>query len=59
MFPRHNNFHGGNRFLGGPVVPFLLGGVVGSLWANNNNNNNFVAYPIYPYPMYYYPRYYY
>lgn len=60
MYPRHNNFNGGNRF-GGPVIPFLLGGVVGSLWANNgyNNHNNFVAYPVYPYPMYYYPRYYY
>ena len=57
-----NNFHGprGNHF-GGPLVPFVLGGVVGSLWANNSNNrNNFYPYPVYPYGVpYYYPYPYY
>lgn len=63
MYPRNNNFSGNsNRFFGGPVLPFILGGVVGSIWSNNHgNNNNFLAYPVYPYqyPMYYYyPTYY-
>ena len=65
MYPRNNNFGGNNRSFGGPVLPFILGGVVGSLWSNNhNNNNNFVAYPVYPWqwqwqwqnPMFFQPR---
>ena len=35
MNPRFNHYGGGRGF---PIVPFVLGGVVGSLWANNNNN---------------------
>lgn len=55
MNPRFNHFNGGNSF---PIVPFVLGGVVGSLWANNNNR--YVPYPVYyyPYPYHPYNRYY-
>ena len=54
MNQRMNNFRGPNNRFGGPLVPFVLGGVVGSLWANNNNHNNYYPYPVYPYPVQYY-----
>ena len=44
---------------GGPFIPFVLGGIVGSIWSNNNNR--YYPYPVYPAPMpyYYYPTRYY
>ena len=51
MNPRLNNSH---RGFGGPFVPFVLGGIVGSLWTNNNRY--YYPYPVYPMPYYpYYP----
>ncbi len=54
------NQTGDDRFGGGFVVPFVLGGLAGSLWNNNNNNQNYYyPYP-YPYPYAYpYPYQYY
>ena len=51
MNPRFNN----NRGFGGPIVPFVLGGIVGSMWSNNNR---YYPYPIYPMPYYPMPYYY-
>ncbi len=55
MNHRFNNI-GGKR--GFPIVPFVLGGIVGSMWTNSNNNR-YYPYPIYPYPVQYYPYPYY
>lgn len=52
MNPRFNN----NRGFGGPIIPFVLGGIVGSMWSNSNNR--YYPYPVYPigyYPTPYYP----
>lgn len=62
MYPRRNSFgfpRRNDRFLGGGfIVPFLLGGIAGSVWNNRpfygypNNfyyNNYYYPYP-YPYP---------
>lgn len=50
------------RFVGGFLGPFLLGGITGGLVApfftGNNNNNNY-QYPPYYMNNYYYPPYYY
>lgn len=54
MNPRYNHFNN-NRGFGGPIVPFVLGGIVGSIWSNNNNR--YYPYPVYPMP--YYPYQYY
>ncbi len=56
-FYNYNSYGRDSRFLGGPVFPFILGGIAGSLWSNNNNNNNtYYPYPIYvQYPPVYYP----
>ena len=51
MNPRFNN---GHRGFGGPFVPFILGGIVGSLWSNNR----YYPYPVYPMPYYPYNPYY-
>ena len=51
MNPRFN----GDRGFGGPIVPFVLGGIVGSMWSNNNR---YYPYPVYQMP-YYYPYAYY
>ena len=56
MNPRFNSFRGHNNGLGGAFIPFVLGGLVGSMWSNNNR---YYPYPMYPVPVYYYPRYYY
>lgn len=59
MNPNFNNYGRDSRFFGGPVFPFILGGIAGSLWSNSNNNNNnngYYPYPIYvPSPPVYYP----
>lgn len=55
MNPRFN----GHRGFGGPLVPFVLGGIVGSIWSNNSNR--YYPYPVYypvQYPYYYPVRYY-
>ncbi len=58
MYSNQSNFGNSNRSFGGPILPFVLGGVVGSLWSNNNHgNNNYVPYPVYPYYPYSYPYY--
>ncbi len=49
----NHRFNGGRGF---PLVPFVLGGIVGSIWSNNNR---YYPYPIYPYPVQYYPYPYY
>jgi len=43
-----------DRFIGGFVFPFLLGGVTGAALAPNFYRPN---YPVYPYPPYPYPPY--
>jgi hypothetical protein len=50
----NHRFNGGRGF---PIIPFVLGGIVGSMWTNNNNR--YYPYPIYPYPVQYYPYPYY
>lgn len=37
-----------------PIIPFVLGGLVGSIWSNNNRNV-YYPYPVYPMPYYYRP----
>lgn len=65
MYNRYNGSFGsyrgnnGDRFGGGFVVPFVLGGLAGSLWNNNghNSNNYYYPYPTYPYQYYQTPYY--
>lgn len=58
MYTTYNNGYytrGNDRFAGGFVVPFVLGGIAGSLW--NNKPNYYYPYPVpypYPYPYQYY-----
>lgn len=59
----NNNYHGNRGFGGGFVVPFVLGGLTGSLLSNNRR---YYPYPVYPYGYspygtynYYSPYYYY
>lgn len=53
----YNN--GDERFFGGFLGPFILGGITGGLVAPLFNNNQGVYYPPQPYYMnnYYYPPY--
>ena len=55
--PRPNN---DNRFLGGFAVPFVLGGITGSLLTPRYNYPIYYGFngPMYPYPYYPYGRYY-
>ena len=47
--PNHNHQNNNNRFFGGFAVPFVLGGITGSLLTPRYN-----TYPVYynPYPYY-------
>ncbi len=54
MNQNFNNYRNNNRNFGGPIVPFVLGGIVGSIWSNNNR---YYPYPVYPMPYYPYPYY--
>ena len=47
-----------DRFLGGFVFPFLLGGVTGAALAPNFYRPPYYGRPYYPYPPYYYGPYY-
>lgn len=65
MYTSYNNgfgMRGGNRFGGGFFVPFVLGGIAGSLWNNNRPNSFYYPTPYYVYPYNYqyfnYPVYY-
>ena len=55
MNPRFR-YRDDNRF-GGPLIPFVLGGIAGSIWSNSNNKYYYPypVYPVYQYPVYY-PR---
>lgn len=59
MYPNYSNYNFKNRypnddrFVGGFVFPFLLGGVTGAALAPNFYRPNYpVYYPPYPYPPY-------
>ena len=59
---QYNNMYGNDeRFVGGFVFPFLLGGVTGAALAPNfwgGGRQNYVTYyPYYPQPYYYGPYY--
>ena len=47
----YNRQQGNRGFGGGFIVPFVLGGITGSLISNNNNRYYPYPYP-YPYPYY-------
>ncbi len=56
-----NNPNNDERFLGGFLGPFILGGITGGLVAPffNNQNNGYYYQPPYYTNNYYYPPYYY
>ncbi len=62
-YPRNIRGRNGERF-GGFVVPFLLGGIAGSLWNQNqrpygyNYYYGFLYPPYTSYPFYYQPPFY-
>lgn len=65
MYNSYNGYsytYGNDSRFGGALVPFVLGGIAGSLWNGSGNNNGVVYYPYpapYPYPVntYQYPYY--
>lgn len=62
LVPVNNQFSNNDeRFFGGFLGPFLLGGITGGLVAPlfNNNNNGYYYQPPYYTNNYYYPPYYY
>ena len=60
---QYRNMNNGDRFFGGFIGPFILGGITGGLIANNrpyNYNSYPVFIPYYPsYPYSQYNQYYY
>ena len=65
MYGYHNGYYNarsGDRFFGGGFVPFVLGGIAGSLWSNNWNNRRVFYYPVFTpfsYQYYNFPNMYY
>jgi hypothetical protein len=46
------NYYSNNNRFGGNIVPFVLGGIAGSLWNNNRPIYFFPPPPFYPIPPY-------